>query len=757
MVNIKDVARVAGVSTSTVSNIINNTVNVSSDKLKRVQEAIKELGYKPNTTARSLRTSITKIIAVILPNIEDPNFAFLFTGIERVLSEKGYTAVLYTTSEIPAKESNIIEQISQNRVAGAIIITCDPKNVEAFNQLDQSGIKLVFVERELFGKDYNFVEYNNYASIYDITSKLINNDFKNILLITGPKEYTSERQCINGFNDAIINIGKSLVNTQIKETNFDKESSFKVAVKELRYKNIPQAILVTSSLIYEGVLEAINILSKHLEKKPLIITLTEHSWSHSIKNIPYDCPPVITIQRRPIELGEIVAEKLIENIENPLIYENINIRIDNVFPDKDSIKGGTKKYIKSEKSTDIKLLMLEGSASEALKTLIPDFELQNGVSVSIEILDIRKLYEKIYIESKNDKYDIFQIDIPWFPELVEGNYLSDLDEYVSSNPNTIDGFIPGVLDNYAKYKGKYFALPYLFGVQLLFYRKDLFENYVLKKQFKKIFQSELLPPKTWKEFNIIAKFFTKSFNPDSPVEYGTTLGARFPNGALCEFLPRMWSYGGNIMNLQGNIFLEERAAIKALKNYVESFSYSSPGSVDNYWEEEVREFCNGNSAMMILFVAHVTEITDRSLSKVVGKIGYSIIPGGIPVLGGWSLGINNRSRKKDISFEFIKWATSKELAIPFTILGGYTPRLDLFKSSDLLTIYPWLPKALESFSLSRERSISRVTIGGKISERDFENIYGEAIVKAVKKELTPEIAIKNAQDKIKRLLSINNK
>lgn len=755
MVSIKDVARLSSVSKSTVSNILNNTANVSFDKVQKVQEAIKELGYKPDATARSLKTKVSNIIAVILPNIEDPNFAFLFTGIERVLSEKGYTTILYTTSEISAKEANVIEQIQQNRIAGALIVTCQPENIEVFEQLEKSGIKLVFVEREITGKDFNFIEYNNYSSIYEATLQLLNKRFKNILLMTGPKEYSSEKQCINGFNDAIA-IFNGDINTRAKETNFDKESSFKVAVKSLRYGNIPEAIVVTSSLILEGVLEAIHILRNYLPKKPFIISLTQYSWSHGYRSILEDGPQILEIQRRSIELGEIAAEKLVENLRQPALYENINIRIDNVFFENELSLKNKINSPKSKSVTNINILMLESSASEAIKMLLPDFEQQKGACVSIKTYPIVELYEKICSESKKDKYNIFQIDVPWFAEFVEGSFLSELDDFIKAYPKTIEGFIPGVLDIYSKYKNKYYALPYLFGTQLLFYRKDLFENLLLKNQFKKLYQCELLPPKTWKEFNIISKFFTRSFNNDSPVEYGTTLGARFPTGALCEFLPRMWSYGGKIMDLSGNLFLEERAAIKGLENYVESFNYSSPNSIDNYWEEEVEEFCKGKSAMMILFVAHATEITDRSKSEVVGRIGYDIIPGGIPVLGGWSLGINNRSPNKEISFDFIKWATSKELAIPFTILGGFTPRLDLFKSSDLLTMYPWLPKSLESFTLSRERSLSKATTGGKISERDFENIYGEAIVKAIRKEFSPEKVIKEAQSKIIEVMGKNN-
>jgi multiple sugar transport system substrate-binding protein len=144
--------------------------------------------------------------------------------------------------------------------------------------------------------------------------------------------------------------------------------------------------------------------------------------------------------------------------------------------------------------------------------------------------------------------------------------------------------------------------------------------------------------------------------------------------------------------------------------------------------------------MMIMFIAHASGLADTAGTKIAGKIGYDIIPGGCPLLGGWSIGINSSSSRPKESFSFISWAASKELAIPQTILGGSTASISLYKSSELLTIYPWLPKALESFKTSRKRDISRSTTMGRLSEKDFEQILGNAIHNVIKGETEPEEA-----------------
>ncbi len=92
----------------------------------------------------------------------------MFTGIERVLSEHGYTVGLYSTSEIPAKENLIIERICQQRMDGVILVTCQPQKLSAFKKFENANIKTVFLEREVEHAGYNYLGYNSHDSFYAI-------------------------------------------------------------------------------------------------------------------------------------------------------------------------------------------------------------------------------------------------------------------------------------------------------------------------------------------------------------------------------------------------------------------------------------------------------------------------------------------------------------------------------------------------------------------------------------------------------------
>ena len=95
------------------------------------------------------------------------------------------------------------------------------------------------------------------------------------------------------------------------------------------------------------------------------------------------------------------------------------------------------------------------------------------------------------------------------------------------------------------------------------------------------------------------------------------------------------------------------------------------------------------------------------------------------------------------------------MAIPYTILGGATPSINLYKSAELVAVYPWLPKSLESFGISRKRSMPKSVEGLVVSEREYEEILGEAVYKSINNQLIPEESIRIAASKLQQLIIKN--
>ena len=740
MSTIKDVAKLAGVSLGTVSNVLNGKKAVNPERARRVQDAIDSLNYKPHQTARSLKTSKTMNIAVVLPDILDPMKANLFSGIERVLSQQGYAVSLFTTADVAAKETAIIERILEQRADGIIISTCQPENYQIFKQLKNSDTSIVLLERAVAGEDFQLVEFDNYNSIFKLTNDLISGGTERNILIAGTHGLTSEDLCVSAFTNAYKEQGLEPIG--ILRTGFNKENSFKTITRYLQTNELPENIITTGTPLMTGVLKALEMQALGDELKPGLYSLSEENWAEINNSGFYRIP------RRPIALGEAAAELLLAEIKSERPIDLNRLKISNSSLKMKQIN----EFSVSHKGHTLEILMFDSPAFRAVKSLTPDFEKKYGSKVNFTALNYEEISSAMADEEARSRFDVFQIDIPWLSDLVRAGSLLELGIYKDEIKDISKEFVPGVLSSYSIFNKGIYALPFMFGTQLLYYRKDLFEDPSLKLRFKEKYGFDLRAPKTWTEFNMAAEFFTKSLNPESPIEYGTTLGGEMTSGAVCEFLPRLWSYGGSILDDDGRISHDRSTLVKALDVYKESFKYANSNSSEYWWDEQVSDFKAGKAAMMIMFIAHAVDLVDASDSIISGKIGYDLIPGGIPMLGGWSIGINSATKKADDAFDFVRWAVSKELAIPQTILGGSTASISLYKSSELLTIYPWLPKALESFNSCRKRDVSMNTTSGKLSDQDFERILGKAVHEAIVGLKSNEEAIESALTKISKLL-----
>ncbi len=657
-----------------------------------------------------------------------------------MLAESGYSVGLFITAEIAAKESLILEQILRQRFDGVVIATCQPEARACFERLREKNVKVVFVEREHADRLYSFAFVDTYAAVHNAVERLLSEGMRSLVLVAGPREYSSEETAIRAFAEAHRERSVEVAPDRILMTNYDREGAFRATIRLLRSSRAVDAILATSTQMIEGVMKAYAIGAPPELQRPSFITLSEDSWTGGA------CENVIKIGRPSIKVGEVAAELLLGDFAQPF-FQPQRRRVEIPFP---SAGRGAASRSPARRSSTVRVLALRGSGAEALGALLPDFRARSQIDVKIETLEYEELYDAIRGEKNLDRIDVFQIDTPWLEELVREGQLLRLDDLLAKTPQAVADFIPGILETYARYGDCYFALPYLFDTQLLFYRKDLLEDIGARRQFYELHRAELRVPESWQEFNAVARFFSRAYNPASPVAYGTTAGARFSSGATCEFLPRQWGFGGESFDDAGNVTLDSPESLRALESYLETFHYASPRSPHHYWDEQVAEFLAGDAAMMILFFAHATRIADRGMSKVVGKIGYALVPGKTGLLGGWSLAINSASRQAEAAFSFLSWATGKEMAIPSTVLGASTSSVSLYKSSELLEIYPWLPKALESFRNNRRRWLpSRVREAG-LSEREFEKIVGLAVHSCVAGELSAAEALKEAAERLRR-------
>ena len=159
MVTMKDVAKLAGVSHGTVSNVVNGVKNVSVDKIKKVEAAMAQLGYKPNLAARNLKMEFTNQIDLVLPEIVSAEYTQMFEVIRKCAVTADYTLNLKVTGGVPAEEKRILNESLMNNVDGVILVTCQPSNKEFFHDMQKKGLRIVFCIADLTDGNCNFVGF----------------------------------------------------------------------------------------------------------------------------------------------------------------------------------------------------------------------------------------------------------------------------------------------------------------------------------------------------------------------------------------------------------------------------------------------------------------------------------------------------------------------------------------------------------------------------------------------------------------------
>lgn len=719
MVTIKEVAKRAGVSHGTVSNVINNSGKVSSEKIMKVEKAMKELGYQPNVVARSLKEERSKKIALILPNLYSKEFLILFENLNRYAAKDGYSVELFITDEIMAREREMLTDAQMKKAEAAVIVTCQPEEEQFFDSLIKQGMKLIFVYREPSNRKYHFVGMH----IKNVLEEKIEAYFREGLqtaLIAGPQCYSIEQEAVNTYFQTYYKHNRIVNPLYIAAANYNRERAMEAALHILNLNTPPDVVIVTNEIMAEGVSTAFSTL-KSKSRSIRLCMLSVSDWTDlERKDTEY-------LHLDYYKVGKMVYEDFVsyDHKENPG-YAMIETRCG---------KGGGDPVLRIKEPGELIILLNECPSSEAVRLLLPDFEDKTGIHVHLETEGYKDLFQKIREDGERKEFDIYSIDLPWLKECVEDEVIMPLEGMLS--PEALSVYSSEIMEKYSCHNGIRYAVPYSYTIQLLFYRKDLFEKLRNKRMYYEAYKEELKVPQTWREYNQIARFFTQTYNALSETKYGTTLGGCESSGAFCEFLPRLWEQGGKVENI------EEEKWQRAAALYKECAGYADPAAVNWWWNEQVEEFYNGNAAMMMMYTEHIGDREHKLNTPVNGKVGVDLLPGKTSVLGGWSLGVRKGCGRPDLCGEFFKWIYTKELWVPNAVLGRIMPCEDDWYKNILKDMYRWFPVSYEGSPYTRARSscygrteteIEKL-VGSNIHEMLCENIGIDEMIKKLQKNI----------------------
>ncbi len=743
MATIRDVAKAAGVSVSTVSNILNNKISVSEELYQKVMRVMDELHYHPNMLATNLRKRQMFFIGIIASSFSG-HYHQIIEGICQYADEKKcYPILKLVNSE--KEEIDAIEALQRMSVSGAIVISSN-LNEELIRRYSRASFPVVFVDFYCRNSEHNYVRFDNYSIVRELTEKLISKKEK-VGLITCNRFLGSEEDCANGYLDAYGAASEKPAEEGdgplLYESLFNKEQAFS-GLFDFISENSDKcsSLIVSNDQIAKTVTEILGLLGKD---EISVYSLSGDSWYH------HRTDSVIYIKRNAIFCGIEATKLLFENVQDSITFDTRQITLPYHSDPQDIFDVPVRKT--SQKDVTLRLLLLRSNVSKAIQKLSPDFTLRTGIHLDITTAtqqEISRILQEDLLQEK-DAYDIVMADMNWLPSLTRSetfyplNDLMDLNRILPNYIHDVRNFILSETD-----RETFYALPILAGYQVLAYRGDLFEDALLKKKFYLKYGLQLVPPRNWNEFNLTASFFTRSCNEESPVKYGTCLAGNKPVGIMSEFLPRQWSYKGSFFR-KGKPDIMNVANLKAVRNLVEGYRYSYPDCFEFMEEEQIREFRGGDVAMIMSYNVHLQDVYGTEINQV----RFSRPPGTTSLIGGWFLGINARSRHIQESAQFLEWELSDRISAHSSLLGQVSPFKNVFFDNELLTMYPWMNTINEQRIELRTKEWDPLALHDEKSqnnERLLETILADKLWQAMRGEIQPEAALEQAASEFEEMI-----
>lgn len=255
MVSIKDVAKLAGVSVSTVSRVINKRGKTSKATEEKVWKAVEALQYRPNLLARGLRSQRTKLLGLLVPDIDSPFFARLAKYIEEVAHQKGYNLILCNVGEDPKKERDYLEVLIQRQVEGIIFPRVSDES-HLFRIPHLSKIPYVILDRTLEREEAPTVKLDNVAAGRLAASHLIELGHWQFACITGPEKISVSRERLEGFLEVLAQVGISRDKVCIVEGDFKINGGRRAMEKILKTLSPPFALFCMNDMMAFGAIQA---------------------------------------------------------------------------------------------------------------------------------------------------------------------------------------------------------------------------------------------------------------------------------------------------------------------------------------------------------------------------------------------------------------------------------------------------------------------------------------------------------------------
>lgn len=316
MATIKDVARAAQVSTSTVSHVLNKTRFVSPEITLRVEQAINQLRYAPSALARSLKVKETRTLGMLITSSTNPFFAEVVQGVEQRCFEQGYSLALCNTQGDQSRLNSNVEMLLQKRVDG-IILMCTQLELGAGLFERYPTIPLVLADWGPQDMAADIIQDGGQFGGQLATEHLISLGHRHIGCITGPLGRRAADERLAGFNIAMANAGLTVPSEWIRAGDFELTGGHSAMAELLHLPKLPTAVFVANDMMAMGALRA---LADAKVKVPEQMSIVGYD---NIELAQYLVPALTSVEQPKAAMGALAVDTLLARIKKPDIPRQV--------------------------------------------------------------------------------------------------------------------------------------------------------------------------------------------------------------------------------------------------------------------------------------------------------------------------------------------------------------------------------------------------------------------------------------------------
>ncbi len=307
---IKDIANSLGISYATVSRALNDKYGVNRETRTRVLEAARQLNYRPNAAARDLVTRRTGSIGLILPEIQNPFFPEIASGIERTAADLGYTVFLCITGWSPDRQAEYIRTLAEKRVEGLIIAPIEQSS-EQVAALTAGEFPVVYVSDTQAGVDSSYVAIDNFQGGYIAAAHLIESGFRPVYYFGAPQDRLTNAERLAGYRQALLDHHIEPRPEWVRQGDYHTLTGYGLTRDLLESGKIPRGVFTVNDTFALGVLQGIREAGLRVPEDVAIV---------GFDDIPMAAYPEIqltTVAQPKFEMGKLAVEILHEQVRNP--------------------------------------------------------------------------------------------------------------------------------------------------------------------------------------------------------------------------------------------------------------------------------------------------------------------------------------------------------------------------------------------------------------------------------------------------------